>query len=83
MNIKKINDPKFDFDGYDQFNFDSWEMFDYIHDTTQDEKDFAIKFLDKVGIDIEDEEIITFNAQPHHLANIVVHIIRQYKSRNI
>lgn len=82
MNIKKLNNKNFNLDEIDQLNFDAWEMFDFPDNLTQDEKDFAVEFLDGIGIDVDDEYIVNFNARPNHLANMVVQIIRHYKSRN-
>lgn len=81
MNIRKLNDKNFKSNEIDQLNLDAWEMFDFPNNLSQEETEFTVEFLSGIGVDVDDDYVITFNAQPHHIANIVVQILRLYKSR--
>lgn len=80
MDIEKLNDEDFSYDGWDSLQLDCWEVFKSKEDITSEEKDFALEFLVDLGIDIDDEYIIDFRAKPVHFCDLAVHLFRKMKS---
>lgn len=79
MDIKELNDPKNNFER-DELYYDLWEVFSNPQDVSECEILMARIFLDTLGVDIDDEYLIKFTAQPKHLASLCVHFLRKVHS---
>lgn len=75
MDIRRINTNK-DFLGWDEWEYDCWEMFDEPKGINACEIFLAIKYLNMMKIDIDQQDIITFRATPSHFANMIIRYIR-------
>lgn len=81
MDIKRINIDR-DYLEWDELHYDYWEVFNDPQDLTYSEIVLAKKYLDMMGIDINQQHIISFRAAPVHFAHMIVNFIRRMESQN-
>ena len=79
MDFKELNDPQNNIER-DELHYDLWEVFNDPQDVSDCEILMARIFLDTLGVDIDDEYLIKFTAQPKHFANLCVHFLRKVQS---
>ena len=76
MDFKKLNDPKNNFER-NELHYDLWEVFNDPKDVSGCEILVARIFMDTLGVDMDDEYLIKFTAEPKHFGNFCVHFLRR------
>jgi hypothetical protein len=79
MDIKKLNELQNNLE-WDILHYDLWEVFDEPQNINQCEILMARIFMDTLKIDIDDQYLIRFAAEPKHFANLCVHFLRKVQS---
>jgi len=76
MDFKKLNDPKNNIER-DELHYDLREVFHDPQDMSDCEIFVAGLFIETLGVDMDDEYLIKFTAEPKHFGNFCVHFLRR------
>jgi len=76
MKIEELN-QNFEFLEWNHFYYDTWEILEHPDRISEHEKCLALKFLDFMKVDIDQQELITLRTTPVNLGFLIINFFRK------